>query len=34
MLGNVHSSFSSSRKRSEFFSMYASTELVEITASS
>src|ERR1700738_538684 len=31
MLGNEHSSFSSSTKRREFFSMYASTALVEIT---
>src|SRR6266851_4546431 len=31
MLGKEHSSFSSSMKRREFFSMYASTALVEIT---
>jgi len=31
MLGKEHSSFSSSTKRREFFSIYASTALVEIT---
>jgi hypothetical protein len=31
MLGNEHSSFSSSMKRREFFSMYWSTALVDIT---
>jgi hypothetical protein len=34
MLGNEHSSFSSSTNRLEFFSMCASTALVEITSSS
>jgi hypothetical protein len=33
MLGKAQSSSSSSMKRREFFSMYASTALVEITAS-